>query len=228
MGNPGSAVAIYLYKAGIYGGTITNSTSLNTGSYTWNINPSGTTGSDYQVKVESSSVSDMSDANFTLIIDNKTPTPTPTPIPTPTTNEQLKIGIYKDGVWYIDHNTNGIFDTSTDKQYTFGAPGWTAIVDDWNGDGKTEIGVYQNGVWYLDYNGNGVWDAGTDKQYNFGGPGWTSLVGDWNGDGKSEVGVYQNGVWYLDHNGNGVWDAGTDKQYNFGATSFIPVIGKWS
>ena len=50
----------------------------------------------------------------------------------------------------------------------FGLPGWTSVVGDWNGDGKTKIGIYKDGVWYLDYNGNGVWDTGIDKVDIFG------------------------------------------------------------
>ena len=63
-------------------------------------------------------------------------------------------------------------------------PGWTELVGDWNGDGKSEIGIYKDTVWYLDWNGNGAWDADIDKVYNFGATGWTSVVGDWNGDKK--------------------------------------------
>jgi hypothetical protein len=71
--------------------------------------------------------------------------------------------------------------------------GWTPIVGDWNGLGKTEIGVYKDGVWYLDTNGDGVFNAG-DSVYSFGLPGWSSILGDWNGDGKTEIGVYKDGV----------------------------------
>jgi len=31
--------------------------------------------------------------------------------------------------------------------------GWTPVVGDWNGDGKTEIGLFQNGSWQLLING---------------------------------------------------------------------------
>jgi hypothetical protein len=106
----------------------------------------------------------------------------PTPTPTPT-----------DPVVHID------------GAYSFGAPGWTPITGDWNGDHRKEIGVYKDGVWYLDYNGNGVWDSGIDKAYNFGAAGWVPVVGDWTGDGRDKIGV-SNGInWYLDYDGNGVW-----------------------
>ena len=122
------------------------------------------------------------------------------------TNATTKIGIYKDGVWYLDLNGNGGITTGIDKPYIFGTTGWTKVVGDWNGDGTTKIGLYKDGTWYLDWNGNGAWDDGTDKVYIFGTTGWTSVVGDWNGDGTTKIGLYKDGAWYLDWNGNGAWD----------------------
>jgi hypothetical protein len=145
-----------------------------------------------------------------------------------TASDQIRIGIYKDGAWYLDDNGNGVWDNSWDKYYNFGVSGGAVVADDWNGDGKTEIGIYQNGVWYIDYNGNGIWTAGTDRAYTFGGTGWTPVKGDWNGDGKTEIGIYQNGVWYIDYNGNGIWTAGTDRAYTFGGTGCTPVPGDWN
>jgi hypothetical protein len=71
-GSPGSTVKIVLLKAGTEVGTISASTSIGsggTGSYTWAINPSGATGSDYKVKVQSVSqpaIYDTSNNNFNL------------------------------------------------------------------------------------------------------------------------------------------------------------------
>ena len=131
------------------------------------------------------------------------------------------------GIWTMMETVSGT--AGTDKTYSFGATGWTPVVGDWNGDGKTETGVYRNGVWYLDYNGNGVWNAGIDKTYSFGSTGWTPVVGDWNGDGKTETGVNRNGVFNLDYNGNGIRnDANVDKVVNFGITGYTPVAGDWN
>ena len=40
-----------------------------------------------------------------------------------------------------------------DKAYSFGAPGRTAIVGDWNMTGNTNIGVTNGQQWYLDGTG---------------------------------------------------------------------------
>jgi len=42
-----------------------------------------------------------------------------------------EIGIYKDGVWYLDYNGNGIWDTGIDKVDYFGTLGWTPVVGKW-------------------------------------------------------------------------------------------------
>ena len=143
-------------------------------------------------------------------------------------NGKTEVGVYQNGVWYLDYNSNSQWNTGIDKVYNFGTAGWTPVTGDWNGDGKAKVGVYQNGAWYLDYNGNGAWNAGIDKVYNFGSKGWTPVTGDWNGDGKTKVGVYQNGVWYLDYNGNGAWNAGIDKVYNFGSKGWTPLTEDWN
>ena len=149
-------------------------------------------------------------------------------VPQVNTRTDERIGVFRNGTWYLDTNGNGSWDTGTDKVYTFGTIGWTSVTGDWNGDNKTEIGIYRDGVWYLDWNGNGSWDTGTDKVYMFGTTSWTSVIGDWNGDNKDEIGIYRDGVWYLDWNGNGAWDQGIDKAYSFGAVGWTPVVGDWN
>ena len=87
-----------------------------------------------------------------------------------------------------------------DRYIPYGTSGWTHLVGDWNGDGKSEIGIYKDGFWYIDYGGSGIIDANT-KYYSFGGPCLTPLVGDWNADIRDEIGVYNAGNWHLDYDG---------------------------
>jgi PKD repeat protein len=138
-----------------------------------------------------------------------------------------KVGVYQNGAWYLDSSGNGSWDNGIDRASSFGAPGWMAVLGDWNGNSKTEIGVYQNGAWYLDNDGSGGWNTG-DKAYSFGALGWTPVVGNWNGGTTgTKVGVYQNGAWYLDNDGSGGWNTG-DKAYSFGAVGWTPVVGDWN
>jgi hypothetical protein len=80
----GAPVKIVLLKAGAEVGTIITSTSIGiggTGHYTWDINPSGATGSEYKVKisgVNQPTVSDTSNNYFTLSPAGTAPTITVT------------------------------------------------------------------------------------------------------------------------------------------------------
>jgi hypothetical protein len=147
---------------------------------------------------------------------------------TPTTNKKFKIGVYKNGYWYLDYNGDGLY-TTADKSYAFGiGSNGSSVIGDWNGDGRDKIGVYSNGYWYLDYNGDGLYTT-ADKSYAFGiGSGGNSVIGDWNGDGRDKIGVYSNGYWYLDYNGDGLYTT-ADKSYGFGIGSGgTPVVGDWN
>ena len=91
-----------------------------------------------------------------------------------------KIGVWRNGGFYLDYNGNGVWDDS-DIIYLFGLSTDTPIIGDWNGDGVDEIGIWRNGGFYLDYNGNGVWDDATDISYLFGLSTDTPIIGNWNG-----------------------------------------------
>ena len=147
------------------------------------------------------------------------------PVPT---DKPTNIGIYKDGLWYLDVNGNSVWNPGVDKAYSFGSPGWAPVKGDWNGDGVLEIGIYKDGVWYLDADGSGAWGGG-DKLYYFGSLGNTPIVGDWTGSGVDRIGVYKAGNWYLDLNNNGVWDGGSiDRQsFGFGSLGWESIPGKW-
>jgi len=144
-----------------------------------------------------------------------------------------KVGIFRNGYWYLDKNGNGNWD-GCDVDICLGPfagePEDIPIIGDWTGNGKSKIGTYRNGYWYLDYNENGNWD-GCEVDLclgPFGGsPGDIPVVGDWAGYGRSEIGIYRNGVWALDFIGNGVWDGcGADKCIEAfeGNPGDIPVI----
>ena len=149
-----------------------------------------------------------------------------------------KIGVYDNGIWYLDGNGNGAWDgTPTDKMYFFGGgvPNAQPVTGDWNNTGTTKIGIYADGAWYLDLNGDGAWNGTpTDAFYYFGGgiPGAIAVTGDWDLSGTTKIGVYDpaTGTWYLDYNGNGAWDGpAIDRMYTFnaGIAGAIPVTGTW-
>jgi hypothetical protein len=147
-----------------------------------------------------------------------------------------KIGIYRQGMWYLDKTGNGLWDGCTVDSCVGPYGGYAVdipVVGDWTGDGITKIGIYRQGSWYLDKNGNGQWDgcAVDICVESFGGlPMDKPVVGDWTGDGIAKIGIYQygfypTGMWYLDKNGNGIWDdCIVDICVNLGWAEDIPVV----
>ena len=154
-----------------------------------------------------------------------------------TGNGFAKIGVFRNGQWFLD-NGNGQWDgCGTDLCLSFGQAGDLPVAGNWNGGLKAGVGVFRAGTWYLDYNGNGKWDGcqqdGKQDQClfnSFGQAGDFPAAGDWNSDGKAKVGVFRAGTWYLDYNGNGAWDGcSVDRCYygSFGQQGDLPVAGKW-
>ena len=118
----------------------------------------------------------------------------------------------------------------SDKSVSWGLPGDTPVIGDWNGDGKDDIGIFRpgSGLWSLDSNGNTAWEV-SDKSVSWGMPGDTPVIGDWNGDGKDDIGIFRpgSGLWSLDSNGNNAWEV-SDKSVSWGMPGDIPVIGDWN
>ncbi|HTN74830.1 MAG TPA: SdrD B-like domain-containing protein, partial [Pirellulaceae bacterium] len=100
------------------------------------------------------------------------------------------IGIFRDGVWYLDVNADGRWSTD-DNKFQFGQKGDIPVVGDWNGDGVDDLGVYRAGTWILDMNNNRTIDA-ADKVFEHGGAEDLPVVGDVDGDGIDDPGLYRD------------------------------------
>ena len=137
------------------------------------------------------------------------------------------VGVFRDGVWYMDMDGNGAWNPANDTFTYFGLPGDVPVTGDWDNTITTKIGVFRNGVWYLDMDGDGAWNPANDTFTYFGLPGDAPVTGDWDGTGATKIGVFRDGVWYLDTNGNGLWDAGADTFTYFGLPGDTPVTGQW-
>ncbi len=98
-------------------------------------------------------------------------------------NLRTEIGVFDQGIWYLDYVNNGVFDSNPspwgDRVYLWGSPNSTPVVGDWNGQCRAQVGVFEDGVWYLDINGNGQWDSGTDRAFAWGAAGDIPVVGSW-------------------------------------------------
>ena len=143
-------------------------------------------------------------------------------------NTTSSIGVFRNGMWYLDTNATNTWNASADTTVSFGMAGDIPVLGDWNGSGTTKIGVFRKGVWYLDTSGSNTWNAGVDTAVSFGMAGDIPVVGDWNGSGTTKIGVFRNGMWYLDTNGNNAWNPGVDAAVSFGMPGDIPVVGDWN
>ncbi len=99
-----------------------------------------------------------------------------------------KVGIYRNGNWYVDYNGNGRWDDGDiyieNASLGLGKDG-VAVVGDWNGDGIDKIGLFVDGVWHLDTTGNFQFDTTIE----FGEKGDMPVVGDFSGDGIAQLSV---------------------------------------
>ena len=134
--------------------------------------------------------------------------------------------------WVLDMAGKFAYDPATAKAFSYGLPGDTPVVNNWNGTSNVDqIGVYRPmpnglGLWIVDSNGSGGWDA-SDAMYWYGLAQDIPVVGNWNSGARKRIGVFRNGVWILDTNGNNAYDA-TDGVGSFGLPGDQPVVGNWS
>jgi len=140
-----------------------------------------------------------------------------------TGNGMLRLGIFRDGKWYLDLNGNRHWDGENggDGVFSFGLPGDIAAPGDWTGDGKTRLGVFRKGEWALD-NGNMTFDHG-DRFVRFGLEGDIPVVGKWSHGRMDCVGVYRNGTWLVDSNCDGMFQF-TDEHFIFGLPGDRPIV----
>jgi Beta-propeller repeat len=135
-----------------------------------------------------------------------------------------RIGIFRNGLWILDTNNNGILDAG-DKIVSFGQAGDIPIPGDWTGSGTVKLGLYRAGSFILDLSGHlsGISTGVPDATFAYGLSTDIPVVGDWNATGFAKVGVFRNGSWLIDYTGTHV----ATKTYTYGQAGDIPVTGNW-
>jgi len=143
-----------------------------------------------------------------------------------TGNGVRKVGVFRNGTWYLDMNGNGVWDAG-DKSVAFGQAGDIPVVGDWNGTGTIKLGLYRQGTFILDLSGHlsGVATGLSDATFSFGLSTDIPIVADWNNSGTTKVGVFRNGQWLIDYFGTHTY--GGSMAYSFGQAGDKPVVGDW-
>jgi hypothetical protein len=144
----------------------------------------------------------------------------------------LRIGVFRNGIWYLDLNGNRRWDgvEGGDGFYQFGLPGDVGVVGDWTGNGITQIGVFRCSehkvcTWFLDKSGHRTYD-GTVATIQYGLDGDIPVVSRWKpGDKADHIGVFRAGAWIIDSNGDGLYEP-EDATYAFGVAGDIPVVSQ--
>ncbi len=107
---------------------------------------------------------------------------------------------YRDGVWTVDNNLDGVPDAT---YYFGGAPGDIPLLGDIDSNGKPDLVIYRAGSWIASLHRDGF----ADRIFTFGGkPGDIPLLTDVNCDGTAELVIYNGGIWFVDGNYDGIAD----------------------
>jgi len=101
-------------------------------------------------------------------------------------------------VWEAAYSRdNGFYMNCCIKAFGTGGrlgPAPASVLNDYDGDGKSDLAVYNSGRWY-------IYSLARNSTLAYGG-GWGSadsipVSGDYDGDGKSDLAVYNSGRWYI-------------------------------
>jgi hypothetical protein len=148
---------------------------------------------------------------------------------------RIRVGVFRNGAWYLDLNGNRKWDgvAGGDGIFQFGLAGDLPVAGDWTGDGVTKLGVFRcpsdhpaGCTWILDVNGNRKFDS-SDVFLQYGLSGDLPIVSTWSGGRIDRVGVFRNGDWYVDSNGSGRFEA-SDQHFAFGLAGDTPIVSRTS
>ncbi|MCL1898987.1 MAG: hypothetical protein FWG11_00440 [Promicromonosporaceae bacterium] len=121
--------------------------------------------------------------------------------------------------YLLSNNSTGL---GTHHRFNFGSTGDTALVGDWNGNGRDTISVWREGQFFIN---NGLGDA-RPTPFIFGRATDEPIAGNWNGSGADTVGV-RRGNQFLLRNSN---SAGNNDipAFTFGQASDEVLVGDWN
>lgn len=141
------------------------------------------------------------------------------------------IGVFRDGLWLIDHNRDGV----PDEVIEFGSPGDQPLTGDWNGDGIHDIGVWSSGIdgtvtVRLQLRGQQPLPQLERSEFQIPVADCQVVAADRDGDGRTEIGyvvadrITDELIWRFDQH----QDLTFAEQCVLGRPGDDPVIGDWN
>lgn len=106
--------------------------------------------------------------------------------------------------------------------FSFGRPGDTVLVGDWDGDGQDTFGMRRGNALYLD---NDLDGGIAEHTYAYGRAGDEVLVGDWDGDKKDTVAVRRGNTFYVTNNFEG---GKAPIEFAYGRATDDALVGDWN
>jgi sugar phosphate isomerase/epimerase/glucose/arabinose dehydrogenase/regulation of enolase protein 1 (concanavalin A-like superfamily) len=117
---------------------------------------------------------------------------------------------------------NDGWDIWADHEFSFGRPGDSVIVGDWDGDGTDTLGVRRGNAYFLS---NSLFGGNADEEFTFGRAGDEVLVGDWNRDGADTFAVRRGNAYFLTNTLEG---GNASIEFTYGRATDTVLVGDWN
>ena len=116
---------------------------------------------------------------------------------------------------------NDSFTGAANHVFTYGEPGDTVLVGDWDGDGSDTLAIRRANTFFVR---NSTSSGTADRVFSYGDPGDTVLVGDWDGNGTDTLAVRRANAFYVK---NSVTTGTADRTFVYGDPGDIALVGDW-
>lgn len=94
--------------------------------------------------------------------------------------------------WSAGHSTAAGLGAATSSSMNWGWAGDTALMGDFNGDGRDDATIFNSGAWYVGLSTASGLSSASTASASFGAAGDIPLVGDINGDGRDDGVIVRN------------------------------------
>lgn len=159
--------------------------------------------------------------NARLTVSNAIGSSTTIPGTTITVLKNDKIGLFRNGTFFLASNNTG--GGGIVNAFIYGQAGDLPVVGNWAGTGTTTPGVFRNGIFYLRNTNTG---GAANTVFNYGQAGDKPIAGHWTGVGSDTVGVFRDGTFFLASSNTP--GGGSVNTFIYGQPGDVAVAGDWT